>query len=57
MKTVIIFSAMLGSWVGNSLPLLWGDDAFSVTCLTLGVLGGFLGVWVGYVIARRIGGE
>jgi hypothetical protein len=44
-----------GSFAGSYVPLLWGASAFSVTSILLGAIGGFLGIWLAYKLASRLG--
>jgi hypothetical protein len=55
MKTLIMISMVLGSYIGAYLPLIWGGSAFSVASILWGGIGGFAGIWVGYKLANRIG--
>jgi len=57
MKTLIIFSMILGSYAGSYLPVLWGGSVFSMTSVFFSGIGGFLGIWAGYRLAQRIGVE
>jgi hypothetical protein len=43
-----------GSIFGGYIPVLWGDSAFSITSVFTSTLGGFLSIWAGYHLARRI---
>jgi len=38
----------LGSLLGSFIPLLWGAGQFSSASLVLFVIGGFVGIWLGY---------
>jgi uncharacterized membrane protein YeaQ/YmgE (transglycosylase-associated protein family) len=40
----------VGSFLGGYLPTLWGADTISFASLTGSVIGGLLGIWVGYKI-------
>ncbi len=55
MKTLVIFGMIVGSTVGSYAPLVWGGSAFSISSIILGGVGGFLGIWGGYQLARIIG--
>lgn len=55
-KTIIITSATIFSIAGGYIPFLFGDtDLFSGWSILLGAIGGFVGIWVGVVIANRVG--
>ena len=47
-KKFIWIGFFVGSTIGNVLPLLWGGDAISVSGFAFSILGGILGIWVGY---------
>ena len=57
MKTIIMFSMVIGSYAGSFIPLIWGGSALSVSSIMFGGVGGFLGIWAGYHLARRLGLE
>jgi hypothetical protein len=44
----------LGSTVGNLLPLLWGGDAISISGFVFSILGGIVGIWLGYRCAQSL---
>jgi hypothetical protein len=44
---------VVGSVAGSCIPLIWGDSALSMSSLFFGVLGGFIGIWAGYKIAKE----
>jgi len=47
-KKLIWIGMLVGSTIGNMLPLLWGGDAISVTGFLLSGVGGIVGIWAGY---------
>jgi len=51
-KKLIWGGMILGSTVGNMLPMLWGGDAMSMTGLLLSAIGGIVGIWAGYRIGQ-----
>jgi hypothetical protein len=55
MKKIVIFGMIMGSMVGGYVPLLWGGSVLSMTSILLSAVGGFLGIWIGYKTAIRIG--
>ncbi|HEX7586196.1 MAG TPA: hypothetical protein VF390_01015 [Patescibacteria group bacterium] len=57
MKKLVIFGMFIGSFVGSYVPLLWGGSALSMSSILLGGVGGFLGIWIAYKTAIRIGIE
>jgi hypothetical protein len=36
------------------LPTMWGDDMLSVSGLLLSLVGGIVGIWAGYRVARSL---
>lgn len=52
MKTFIWLGAFVGSTVGGMVPQLWGAGMFSSSGVILSVVGGLLGIWGGYRLAR-----
>lgn len=54
-KTLVTLGAIVGGIVGAYLPQLWGDtDLFSGWSILLSVIGGITGIWLGYVVAKRV---
>ena len=47
-KKFIWIGFFVGSTIGNALPMLWGGDAISVSGFAFSIIGGILGIWVGY---------
>lgn len=46
--------ATIGMVVGSSAPMLFGDNSFlDGWSLLGGMVGGFLGIWLGVVISKR----
>jgi hypothetical protein len=46
----IWFAILVGSTIGSLIPELWGADMFSYSSVLLGGIGGFVGLWLGYVL-------
>ena len=53
-KKIIWIGMIVGSAIGNMLPLLWGGDAISMTGVLLSGVGGILGIWAGYRLGRNL---
>jgi hypothetical protein len=53
-KKFVWIGLIVGSTAGNLLPLLWGGDAISVSGVVFSVVGGILGIWVGYRWAQSL---
>jgi uncharacterized membrane protein YeaQ/YmgE (transglycosylase-associated protein family) len=47
-KKFIWIGMFVGSTIGNMLPMLWGGDAISVSGFFFSLVGGVVGIWVGY---------
>lgn len=53
-KKFIWFGFFVGSTIGNALPMVWGGDVMSVSGFLLAILGGIIGMWIGYRWAQSI---
>jgi len=54
-KLLILTGATIGGIAGAYVPALWGDtDFFGGWSILLSTLGGLVGIWFGYKIAKRI---
>lgn len=53
-KSLLLFFATLGGLAGGYLPVFMGNDDMGVSVLT-GTVGGLLGIWLGVVVAKRLG--
>lgn len=54
-KFLINFGMIVGSLIGGYIPALWGAGMFSISGILLSVLGGVLGVWLGYRLSQTMG--
>lgn len=54
-KTFIWIGLLVGSTVGGLIPMLWGDDVFSIAGLGLSTAGAVAGILAGYRIGQSIG--
>lgn len=55
-KTLILLGATIGGIAGAYFPMLFGDnDIFSVWSILGGMVGGLVGIWLGYKLAQRLG--
>lgn len=53
-KKVLILIAVVGSTVGSYIPTLLGDnDILSGWSILGGLVGGFVGIWLGVKLAKR----
>ena len=53
-KKLVWIGFFLGSTIGGMIPALWGDDMLSVSSLALSVVGGFMGIWLGYRVGKSL---
>jgi uncharacterized membrane protein YeaQ/YmgE (transglycosylase-associated protein family) len=44
---------LIGSTVGGFVPTLWGAELLSFSAILGNLIGGFLGIWIGYKIGQR----
>jgi hypothetical protein len=54
-KLLISIGMFLGSTIGSYVPLLWGGSLFLVTSILFSVIGGLLGIWLGYRTSKYLG--
>ena len=55
-KVAILVFATVFAIAGGSVPFLWGDkDLLGGWSIVLGMVGGLVGIWIGVVVARRVG--
>ena len=54
LKRLCYIGAFVGSSIGGYVPVLWGGSLLSFTSVTLGLVGGLAGIWVGYRIGQSI---
>lgn len=47
-KPIIMIGLFIGSTVGGYIPALWGADFFSLSGIIGTMIGGILGVWLGF---------
>ena len=54
-KLLIGIGAFVGGIAGAYVPVLWGDtDLFSGASILFSVIGGLVGIWLGYLLAKRL---
>lgn len=54
-KLLVLTGATIGGIAGAYVPTLWGDtDLFSGWSILCSTIGGLVGIWLGYLVARRI---
>ena len=55
-KKLIWLGLFVGSSAGGMVPELWGASYFSLWGLVLSLVGGVLGIWLGYKAGEFFGG-
>jgi hypothetical protein len=53
-KKFVWIGLFVGSALGNMLPMLWGGDAISVSGVLFSMIGGIIGIWLGYRIGQSM---
>jgi hypothetical protein len=51
-KTIVMTGAVIGTYAGSALPLLWGGSAFSMESVFWSGVGGIAGIYFAYKFAR-----
>ena len=44
----------VGSMIGSYIPVLWGDNPFSLSAIIFSGIGGAIGLWLGYRVDQSI---
>lgn len=53
-KKLCWIGLFVGSTIGGYLPVLWGGDLLSFSSIFGSLVGGLLGIWVGYRIGQSL---
>lgn len=55
-KSIIMVATIAGMTLGAFVPRLWGDhDMLGGMSILCGMIGGFIGVWIGVKVAKFLG--
>jgi uncharacterized membrane protein YeaQ/YmgE (transglycosylase-associated protein family) len=54
-KFLIGLGSFLGTIMGSYIPGWWGQDSFSMTGIIFSVIGGVVGILLGYQLSKRLG--
>lgn len=57
MKKIITAGMLIGSYTGSYVPIIWGEEYFSMWTVLFSGIGGGIGIWLGYKIANWLGLE
>jgi len=53
-RKLVWLGLFVGSAIGNMAPLLWGGDVISMSGILCSLIGGIIGIWVGYRVGQSI---
>ena len=51
-RKLIWLGAVIGSTLGGCAPALWHASVFSISSMVLSIVGGIVGIWLGYRASR-----
>jgi hypothetical protein len=54
-KLIIGIGMFAGSTIGSYIPVLWGASLLSFSSILFSVIGGILGIVIGYRISKYLG--
>ncbi len=54
-KFIIGIGMFVGSTIGSYIPVLWGGSLLSFTSILFSVIGGLVGIWLGYRVSKYLG--
>ncbi|MDZ8223939.1 hypothetical protein [Nostoc sp. ChiVER01] len=54
-KFIIGIGMFVGSTIGSYIPALWGGSVLSFTSILFSVIGGLVGIWLGYRVSKYLG--
>lgn len=55
MKKFIYLGAGVGGTLGSFIPALWNAGIFSLWGILFSIIGGAVGVWLGYLLGQYVG--
>jgi hypothetical protein len=53
-KKLVWIGMFVGSAIGNMIPMLWGGDVISLSGILFSLVGGIIGIWVGYRLGQSM---
>lgn len=54
-KLLIGIGMFVGSTIGSYVPVLWGGSLLSLLSILFSVIGGVVGIWLGYQVSKYLG--
>ena len=54
-KLLIGTGTLLGTTLGSYIPVFWGGSLLSLTSIFFSVMGGIVGIWIGYRLSKLLG--
>jgi hypothetical protein len=51
-RTFVWIGMTIGSFIGGSIPLLWGAGSFSISSLVFGSLGAIAGIYIAFKMSQ-----
>ena len=51
-KSLVWIGSIVGSTIGGAIPMLWGDDAFSMSSVFCGAIGAILGIYLAFKLSN-----
>jgi len=54
-KLLIGTGTFFGTTLGSYIPVLWGGSLLSLTSIFFSVVGGIVGIWLGYRLSKMLG--
>jgi len=52
-KKFVFLLLFIGTFLGGYIPTLWGESAFSIASVFWSAIGGFLGIYAGYILGQK----
>ncbi len=53
-KSIVWISVFVFSFIGGYIPVFFGNSLFSMWSIVANAVGGIIGIWIGFKIARLI---
>ena len=53
MRKFVMTGMAVGSFAGSYVPVIWGGSVLSMSSILFGAVGGLVGIWAAYKIAKE----